>query len=104
DADADVLQYGQISLDAARREARVDGELAELTAKEFDLLQFLMRNPGRVFSRPQLIDRVWGADYYVGSRTVDVHVRRLREQVEREPSEPQYIKTIWGVGYKFADE
>jgi DNA-binding response OmpR family regulator len=104
DADADVLECAHISLDAGRREVRVAGALAELTAKEFDLLQFLMRNPGRVFSRPQLIDRVWGADYYVGSRTVDVHVRRLREQVEPEPSEPRYIKTVWGVGYKFSDE
>ena len=104
DPDADVLERAHISLDASRREVRSAGVLVELTAKEFDLLQFLMRNPGRVFSRPQLIDRVWGADYYVGSRTVDVHVRRLREQVEPQPSDPQYIKTVWGVGYKFADE
>jgi DNA-binding response OmpR family regulator len=103
-ADADVLERAHISLDAGRREVRAAGRLVELTAKEFDLLQFLMRNPGRVFSRPQLIDRVWGTDYYVGSRTVDVHVRRLREQVEPEPSDPQYIKTVWGVGYKFADD
>ncbi len=102
--DADILERAHITLDASRREVRAAGDLVELTAKEFDLLQFLMRNPGRVFSRPQLIDRVWGADYYVGSRTVDVHVRRLREQVEPEPSDPQYIKTVWGVGYKFADE
>ena len=102
--DADILERAHITLDASRREVRAAGDLVELTAKEFDLLQFLMRNPGRVFSRPQLIDRVWGADYYVGSRTVDVHVQRLREQVEPEPSDPQYIKTVWGVGYKFADE
>jgi len=102
--DADILERAHITLDASRREVRAAGDLVELTAKEFDLLQFLMRNPGRVFSRPQLIDRVWGADYYVGSRTVDVHVRRLREQGEPEPSDPQYIKTVWGVGYKFADE
>ncbi len=104
DSDDDVLERGAIALDSGRREVHVDGNAVVLTAKEFDLLHFLMRNPGRVFSRPQLIDRVWGADYYVGSRTVDVHVRRLREQVEREPSEPRYIRTVWGVGYKFADE
>jgi len=103
DSGGEALARGLIALDSARREVLVDGLSVELTAKEFDLLHFLMRNPGRVFSRPQLIDRVWGADYYVGSRTVDVHVRRLREQVEVEPSEPKYIKTVWGVGYKFAD-
>ncbi|MDA1191786.1 MAG: response regulator transcription factor [Candidatus Poribacteria bacterium] len=97
------VEFGTIHVDLARREVTVGGKMLELTAKEFDLLHFLMKNRGRVFSRPQLIDRVWGTNYYVGSRTVDVHIRRLREQIESSPSEPEYIKTVWGVGYKFAD-
>jgi two-component system response regulator VicR len=104
DQPTELLQHGDISLDVARHEVRVRGRLLDLTVKEFDLLHFLMSNAGRVFSRPQLIDRIWGTNYYVGSRTVDVHVRRLREQVELVPSEPTYIKTVWGVGYKFADD
>lgn len=99
----EILEYDNISLDVARREVSVGRRNLDLTAKEFDLLHFLMTHRGRVFSRPQLIDRVWGTNYYVGSRTVDVHIRRLREQIEANPSEPVYIKTVWGVGYKFAD-
>jgi DNA-binding response OmpR family regulator len=101
---SDLIQHGTVSLDVARREVRVNDQLIDLTAKEFDLLHFLMTHQGRVFSRPQLIDRVWGSNYHVGSRTVDVHIRRLREQIEENPSDPTYIKTVWGVGYKFADE
>jgi DNA-binding response OmpR family regulator len=72
--------------------------------KEFDLLLFLARNPGRVYSRDNLLDYVWGQDSFVGARTVDVHIRRLREQIEQDASQPEYIKTVWGVGYKFTDE
>ena len=72
-----------------------------LTAKEFDLLAFFMRNPSQVFSRRQLLDQVWGYQFYGDESTVTVHVRRLREKLERNPSQPDYIQTVWGVGYKF---
>ena len=73
----------------------------ELTLKEFDLIELLMRNPGKVYSREQLLDLVWGYDYQGDIRTVDVHIRRLREKLERVPAEPEYIMTKWGVGYYF---
>ncbi|GIX07196.1 MAG: DNA-binding response regulator [Candidatus Poribacteria bacterium] len=104
EGEAEVIQFHDIRLDPLRREVTVRGRPVNLTVKEFDLLHFLMKHPGRVFSRPQLLDHVWGADTFVGSRTVDVHIRRLREQIEPEPSSPRYILTVWGVGYKFADE
>jgi DNA-binding response OmpR family regulator len=100
----EVLQYGDVSIDVSRREVHVGEKRVELTVKEFDLLHFLLQHRGRVFSRPQLINRIWGENYFVGSRTVDVHVRRLREQIEPDPSDPTYIKTVWGVGYKFTDD
>jgi DNA-binding response OmpR family regulator len=75
-----------------------------LTAKEFDLLWFLMNHPGQVFSRDQLLDNVWGYDFFGDASTVTVHVRRLREKIERNPNKPQFILTVWGVGYKFAPE
>lgn len=102
--DREILQYGDVVVDVARREVCVGDRIVELTAKEFDLLHFLLQHRGRVFSRPQLINRVWGENYFVGLRTVDVHIRRLREQIEPNPSDPIYIKTVWGVGYKFADD
>lgn len=71
--------------------------------KEFDLILFLMKNPGRVYSRESLLDLVWGYDYLGDTRTVDVHIRRLREKLEPNPAQPQYIITKWGVGYYFAD-
>jgi len=75
-----------------------------LTAKEFDLLWFLMNHPGQVFSRDQLLDNVWGYDFFGDASTVTVHVRRLREKIEQNPNKPQFILTVWGVGYKFAPE
>ena len=75
----------------------------ELTLKEFDLIELLMRNPGKVYSREQLLDLVWGYDYQGDIRTVDVHIRRLREKLERNPAVPEYIITKWGVGYYFAE-
>jgi len=78
------------------------GEEGGLTAKEFDLLWFLMNHPGQVFTRDQLLDNVWGFDFYGDVSTVTVHVRRLREKIERQPTKPEYILTVWGVGYKFA--
>ena len=82
---------------------RVDGQNVTLTLKEFDLIELLMRNPGKVYSREQLLDLVWGYDYQGDIRTVDVHIRRLREKLERNPAAPEYIITKWGVGYYLKD-
>ena len=103
EASSSVLSRGHISIDTERRSASKDGVSVELTMKEFDLIEFLMRNPGRVYSRESLLNLVWGYDYQGDTRTVDVHVRRLREKLERNPAQPQYIVTKWGVGYYFAD-
>lgn len=100
---AAVLQRGHISIDSERRSAYKDGKSVELTMKEFDLIEFLMKNPGRVYSRENLLNLVWGYDYQGDTRTVDVHIRRLREKLERNPAQPEYIITKWGVGYFFAD-
>ena len=100
----DQRTYRELCINVARRRVTIREETLELTMKEFDLLLFLMRHPGRVYSRDNLLDYVWGQDSFVGARTVDVHIRRLREQIERDSSQPQYIKTVWGVGYKFTDE
>lgn len=93
------LQAGHIVLDPVRRSASRDGVPVELTAKEFDLMELLLRNPGRVYSRESLLDLVWGYEYQGDYRTVDVHVRRLREKLELNPAAPEYIMTKWGVGY-----
>ena len=98
-----VLKRGHITIDPERRSAEKNGVPVELTLKEFDLIEFLMRNPGRVYSRESLLDLVWGYDYQGDTRTVDVHVRRLREKLELNPAQPEYIITKWGVGYYFAD-
>ena len=99
--EADRLTQGAITLDVAERAAWRDGEPVELTAKEFDLMVLLMQNPGRVYSRENLLNLVWGYEYMGDFRTVDVHVRRLREKLEPDPANPQYILTKWGVGYYF---
>ena len=99
-----TLKYKDLSIDAERRTATIGHSQLELTMKEFDLLLFLMQNPGHVYSRDHLLDYVWGQDSFVGARTVDVHIRRLREQIETNASQPEYIITVWGVGYKFTDE
>ena len=98
-----VLQRGHITIDSERRSAFKDGKSVELTMKEFDLIEFLMKNPGRVYSRENLLNLVWGYDYQGDTRTVDVHIRRLREKLELNPAQPEYIITKWGVGYYFAD-
>ena len=100
---AATLEYGPIRLDEERRSAWRDGVSVELTMKEFDLIAFLMKNPGKVFSRENLLDLVWGYDYQGDTRTVDVHIRRLREKLEPDPANPRCIITKWGVGYYFAD-
>jgi DNA-binding response OmpR family regulator len=94
------LQAGSIEVDLVAHEARVDGGLVALTAKEFDLLSHLMRHPRRAFRRDQLLEQVWGFAYGDTS-TVTVHIRRLREKVEADPSSPRHICTVWGVGYRF---
>ena len=94
-----LLTAGHISLDSEQRVAIRDGEMVELTAKEFDLLELLMKNPRRVYSRENLMDIVWGYTYAGDFRTVDVHIRRLREKLEKNPAEPELIMTKWGVGY-----
>ena len=94
-----VLTVGHIKLDTGERSAWKSGVSVELTAKEFDLMELLMRNPGRVFSRENLLNVVWGYEYIGDYRTVDVHVRRLREKLEIDPANPEYIRTKWGVGY-----
>jgi DNA-binding response OmpR family regulator len=94
-----VLQTGHIKLDTAARAAWRDSVPVELTAKEFDLMELLLRNPGRVYSRENLLNVVWGYEYIGDYRTVDVHVRRLREKLELDPANPKFIRTKWGVGY-----
>jgi DNA-binding response OmpR family regulator len=94
------VSVGPLELDASRREARRDGEPVRLTAKEFDLLWFLASNPGRVFSRDQLMSRVWGYSAALDTGTVTVHVRRLREKLEEDASDPRLLETVWGVGYR----
>ena len=93
------LVMGHITLDPDARAAWKDGQSVDLTAKEFDLMELLMRNPGRVYSRENLLNVVWGYEYAGDYRTVDVHVRRLREKLELDPANPVYILTKWGVGY-----
>ena len=95
------LVYGNLTIDPATRLVKKDGQEKVLTAKEFDLLLLLARHPRQVFSRNQLLDRVWGLSDYIDPSTVTVHVRRLREKIESDPSNPEHIVTVWGVGYKF---
>lgn len=95
------LTIGSINLDLDARNAYRGDTLADLTAKEFDVIEFLMRNPNRVYSREALLDTIWAYEYRSDIRTVDVHIRRLREKLEENPAQPQYILTKWGVGYYF---
>ena len=99
--DANTLTIGSITLDLDSRNAYRNGVLADLTAKEFDVVEFLMRNANRVYSREALLDTIWAFEYRSDIRTVDVHIRRLREKLEENPAEPNYIMTKWGVGYYF---
>ena len=98
-----VLTSGTVRIDTERRMAFRQDQEVELTAKEFDLVEMLMRNPGKVYSREKLLKLVWGGDYQGDIRTVDVHIRRLREKLELEPASPVKIMTKWGVGYNFKD-
>ncbi|MBE6941448.1 MAG: response regulator transcription factor [Ruminococcaceae bacterium] len=101
DTEENLLTLGSISLDLDARNAYRSGQLVDLTAKEFDVIEFLMRNPNRVYSREALLDTIWTYEYRSDIRTVDVHIRRLREKLEDNPAEPNYIMTKWGVGYYF---
>lgn len=96
-----MITIGSISLDLDARNAFKSGQLVDLTAKEFDVIEFLMRNANRVYSREALLDTIWTYEYRSDIRTVDVHIRRLREKLEENPAEPKYILTKWGVGYYF---
>jgi len=95
------LEFDGLELDAATREVTKDGKPLRLTAKEFDLLWFLASHPRRVFSRDQLMSRVWGYEAALDTGTITVHVRRLREKIETDPSRPRFLETVWGVGYRF---
>ncbi|GAA2329512.1 response regulator transcription factor [Saccharopolyspora halophila] len=96
-----ALAAGPVRMDIERHVVTVDGEDISLPLKEFDLLEYLLRNVGRVLTRGQLIDRVWGADYVGDTKTLDVHVKRLRSKLEPDPAEPKYLITVRGLGYKF---
>ena len=96
-----VVKSGDVSMDTDRRSLRIAGEDINLTSKEFDMLLLLVNHPGKVYSRDSLLHTIWGSDYPGDARTVDVHIRRLREKIEPSPSEPRYVHTKWGVGYYF---
>lgn len=96
-----ILEGGRVRMDVERHTVLVDGQPVAMPLKEFDLLEYLMRNAGRVLTRAQLIDRIWGADYVGDTKTLDVHVKRLRTKIEQEPSRPQQLITVRGLGYKF---
>jgi DNA-binding response OmpR family regulator len=100
-ATAELLTFDGLEVDAGTREVRRDGETLRLTAKEFELLFFLASNPGRVFSRDQLMQSIWGYSAALDTGTVTVHIRRLRAKIERDPADPRRLQTVWGVGYRF---
>ena len=100
-SDGGVITAGPVSIDVDRHAVSIGGENISLPLKEFELLEFLVRNSGRVLTRTQLIDRVWGSDYFGDTKTLDVHVKRLRAKIEKDPANPTYIQTIRGLGYKF---
>ena len=97
-----ALELSDMKIDPAARRLEVRGEEVSLTQREFDVLLFLARHPGQVFSRNQLMDAIWQYSFYTDTSTVTVHVRRLRAKIEAEPARPRHIQTVWGVGYRFA--
>jgi two-component system response regulator RegX3 len=101
DFDEAVLEGGRVRMDVDRHTVEVDGEPVPMPLKEFELLELLMRNPGRVLTRGQLIDRVWGSDYFGDTKTLDVHIKRIRSKIEVQPSEPVLLVTVRGLGYRF---
>ena len=101
ESDQSVITAGPVRIDIERHQVNINDDLISLPLKEFELLEFLVRNSGRVLTRAQLIDRVWGSDYFGDTKTLDVHVKRLRAKIETDPANPVYIQTIRGLGYKF---
>jgi DNA-binding response OmpR family regulator len=101
--DKTVLESGGLRIDIARREAMIDRKAVDLTAKEFDLLLHFAQHPGLVFTRGQLLDQVWGYSHSGYEHTVNSHINRLRAKIEKNPNQPDFIQTVWGVGYKFVD-
>ncbi len=99
-----ALDFESLRIDPKTRQVVVSEQPATLTAKEFDLLWFMANHPGQVFTRDQLLDKVWGYNFFGDASTVTVHVRRLREKIEADPTHPDYILTVWGVGYKFSEQ
>lgn len=102
--ETEQLVHGELMVDPKTRQVTVRGEVVELTATEFNLLWFMARHPQQVFSREQLLENVWGFSDYVDPSTVTVHIRRLREKIERDPGDPHQLVTVWGVGYRFQPE
>ena len=100
-AGRDVLEVGSVRMDVERHTVEVDGREIAMPLKEFELLELLLRNAGRVLTRGQLIDRVWGSDYFGDTKTLDVHIKRIRSKIEREPSDPVLLVTVRGLGYRF---
>ncbi|MFD2230979.1 response regulator transcription factor [Alkalimarinus sediminis] len=103
DAAPELLRFGGLEIDIAKRQVMIDQQPIELTSTEFDLLLYMARQPGLVFSRSQLLDKVWGYHHSGYEHTVNSHINRLRTKLEKDPSKPEYVLTVWGVGYKFAD-
>jgi two-component system response regulator RegX3 len=101
DEDDSIVQVGDIRMDIDRHTVLVRGELTQMPLKEFELLEYLKRNAGRVLTRSQLIDRVWGPDYYGDTKTLDVHIKRIRSRIEQTPSSPELLVTVRGLGYRF---
>ena len=101
--DSPIRQFGGLSIDTEKRSVSIDERRIDLTAKEFDLLLQFISHPGRVYSRAQLLDMVWGYGHEGYEHTVNSHINRLRGKIEKDPTQPEYILTVWGVGYKFND-
>jgi len=99
-----VIHRGGLTIDCAKRQTDLEGRLVELTAREFDLLAHFARHPGRVYTRAQLLDQVWGYGHEGYEHTVNSHINRLRSKIERDPAKPRYIVTVWGVGYRFGED
>ena len=100
---SETLDCGDLHIDVERRSVTIGGKLVDLTAKEFELLLFFAQHPGRVYSRVQLLDQVWGYGHEGYEHTVNSHINRLRAKIEKDPAKPRYVLTVWGVGYKFAE-
>ncbi len=102
-SDVKELTFGELNVNLEKRRVQLNGEVVELTAKEFDLLALFAANPGKAYTRENLLNTVWGYQFTGYEHTVNSHINRLRAKIEKDPSQPKYIKTVWGVGYKFAD-